>query len=108
MGMKGFEKQLDKVLLTQAHINDMRRNRIETLRPVGKDSEENITPKSMYKEPFKPGDRVLYFAFEEDQDALMPPKYGMSAVLERELDKLKKEWKFIKMWNIDFPLLERK
>ena len=99
---KYFEKQLKTSQpLTKEQIEKMRQIRIDHWKKLGKDSEENITPKSMFKKPYVVGDVILYF-MQNFKDSMK-----VSAITLSELDKIK-HLKFVEMSQPsgDFPIFE--
>lgn len=79
-----FLKQLKECTpLKQENVDSMRNNRINNFKPLGKDTIENITPKSSFGTPFKIGTIVLYFIENKNNT-----EQHIKVITLDELDKL--------------------
>ncbi len=80
---------------------------LEEAQSVSKDRLEELKGKSLYTE-YQEGDKIVVFltqSFSKTDEHIL---IGLVMIAERELDKLKKDFNFIRMASKGIPVLEKK
>lgn len=87
------------------------KKQLKNCKLISKELLLKLEGKSLYSN-YKIDDKIVYFLFQELGEIKQPytePSISLSvkSIVERELDKLKNNYKFIRMGK-DFPVLEMK